>query len=192
MNRILSNEESMMPGLMDFFSRDYNFHIFEEWIESNKSRSNKQSLRLLEWFNTNYSKKFGVEYKLKKGNTYKVILVWQKYNSTLSSGYGKKLFDPFGRGKDNGKLICLEHNDKIVYTTLAQLNYFQWAIKNGVIDYVKEHLDEIYADMIERMPARKTEKTKKTKISVSASQTLRKHDIKMTISFNPITETSTS
>ena len=121
----LSDEASMMPGILDFFGKDYNFDILREWIESNKSRTNRKSLRLLEWFNTNYSKQYNVEYNIKKGSEIRTIYVWDKYNSALSSGYRKRLLDPFGRGKRDGKIICIEHNGTVVQSTLAQLNYFQ-------------------------------------------------------------------
>lgn len=176
-----SNEDSMMPGLLEFFRKDYNFHVLEEWLESNKSRSNKQSLRLLDWFNTNYSKRYNVSYILKKGNLSRTIYAWDKYNATLSSGYRKGLFDPFGRGKQEGKVIHLELDGKIIEVTLAQLNYFQWAIKNGVIDYVNKHLDAIYEDMCVRNAERK-QKKKEKKAALLAKNN---DDIQVTVSFNP-------
>jgi hypothetical protein len=184
--KALSNEEIMMPSLLEFFKKGYNFNVLEEWLESNKSRSNKQSLRILDWFNTNYSKQYNVEYRLKKGNTTTKVYAWDKYNSTLSSGYGKGLFDPFGRGKKAGKTIYLEHDGKIISTTLAQLNYFRWAIKNGIIDYVKLHLDEIYNDMHDRTVMRRNNKKgTKSKISKSTGNMLHKQNVEVVISFNP-------
>ena len=177
-----SNESSMMPSLIEFFSYDYNFEILQEFINSKHTRSNKLSIGLLDWFNVNYAPEYNVEYVIKKGNTEKVILVWQSYNAALA-GYGKALFDPFARGKSKGETITLKNANNSVVTTLRQLNYFRWAIKNGIIDFVKNHVIEIYEDMCKRSNRGRKSDGKKQKLSVSASKTLGRHDIKMTINF---------
>ncbi len=180
-----TNESSMMPSLLEFFSFRCNYDVLKEFIDSRKTRSNKLSVGLLDWFNVNYAKKYDVEYVLKKGKYNKVIYVWQLYNAALS-GYPKDLFDPFARGKGKGGsiTICNEDGDSIS-TTLCQLNYFRWAIKNGIIDYVKEHVDEIYEDLCARSHrgGKKAPGEKKQKLSVSASKTLGIHNVKMTIKF---------
>lgn len=186
MSKVLSNEESMMPSLRDFFSVEYNFDILKEFINSRKPRANKLSFGLLDWFNVNYSKQYGVEYTLTKLGRKRTIYVWQAYNAALD-GYGKELFDPFARGKSKGGAITLT-NDKgeSVTTTLRQLNYFRWAIENGVIDYVKEHIEEIYEDFTTRSNRgmKKAEGSKKQKLSVSASKSLGIHNVKMTVKFD--------
>ena len=186
MSLAISNEEAMMPSLQDFFSYSHNFDVLKEFADSRKSRSNKLSIGLLDWFNVNYSKEYGITYTLvKMGRTKKMVYVWQAYNSALN-GYGKELFDPFARGKSKGGAIRIT-NDKeaSVTTTLRQLNYFRWAIKNGVIDYVKEHLDDIYADYNKRSNrgGKKKKGEKKQKLSVSASKSLGIHNVKMTVKF---------
>lgn len=182
---ILSDEESMMPSLRDFFSVEYNFDILKEFINSRKPRENKLSFGLLDWFNVNYCKHYGVEYDLTRLGRTRKIYVIQAYNAALE-GYGKERFDPFARGKSKGGAITLT-NDKgeSVLTTLRQLNYFRWAIENGVIDYVKQHLDEIYADFEKRSNrgTKKGKDTKKQKLSVSASKSLGIHKVKMTVNF---------
>lgn len=186
----------MMPSLLEFFSYKYNFEILREFIDSRKTRSTKLSVGLLDWFNVNYSKEYGVEYILKRekpdGNpSQRVVHVWQLYNAALA-GYTKALFDPFARGKGKaGIKIC--NGEDAIDTTLCQLNYFRWAIKHGVIDYVKEHLEEIYEDFAKRsgrnvrggrtVQSDKAEPGKK-QLSVSASKTLGIHDVKMTIKFS--------
>lgn len=180
-----SNETSMMPSLLEFFNYKYNFDVLKEFLTDRKERAAKLSVGLLDWFNVNYSKEYGVEYVLRKGSSTKVIYVWQIYNAALS-GYTKQLFDPYGRGKSKGGSIKITNEDgESINTTLAQLNYFRWAIKNGVIDYVKEHLEEIYDDLSRRSNRgrRKAAGEKKHKLSVSASKTLGHHDVKMTIKF---------
>lgn len=174
----------MMPSLQEFFSNEHNFDVLREFIDSRKSRTNKLSFGLLDWFNVNYSKQYNIEYKHTKLGRTKVVYVWQAYNSALN-GYGKHLFDPFARGKNKGGMITLT-NDKgeSVKTTLRQLNYFRWAINNGVIDYVKAHVDEIYDDFYKRnRGVKKVKGQKKKKISESASGSLGIHKLEMTVHF---------
>ena len=57
----MSDEESMMPSLYEFFSIECNFDIIKEFINSRKSRTNKLSFGLLDWFNVNYAKEYGVD-----------------------------------------------------------------------------------------------------------------------------------
>jgi hypothetical protein len=170
----------MMPSLMVFFKEQAHFSILQEFIMSNKSRDNKLSIGLLDWFNVNYAPEYNIEYIKNDKN----ILVWQSYNSALS-GYSKALFDPFARGSKKGKTITITDNNITLVTTLCQLNYFRWAIKNGVIDYVKMHVDHIYTDMITRSNrgGKRSTGTRKQKISVSASKTLGVHNVKMLIKF---------
>lgn len=185
MARPESNESSMMPALVEFFSYKHNFSVLKEFIDSRKSRSTKLSVGLLDWFNVNYAKKYATSYILKKGNNSKVVYVWQAYNAALG-GYTKNLFDPFARGKSKHGCITIQNEeDECIETTLCQLNYFKWAINNGIVDYVKEHVDEIYNDMTERSNrgGKKEPGEKKHKLSVSASKTLGLHKVKMTVKF---------
>lgn len=186
MSKVLSDEESMMPSLNDFFSIEYNFEILKEFINSRKSRTNKLSFGLLDWFNVNYAKQYGVEYTLTKVGRKKSVYVWQAYNAALD-GYGKERFDPFARGKAKGGAITLTNDaGDSVTTTLRQLNYFRWAIEYGVIAYVKEHIDVIYEDFIERSNrgGKKACGSKKQKLSVSASKSLGIHNVKITVKFD--------
>jgi len=175
-----TNESSMMPSLLEFFGKQDHFSILQEFITSNKSRDNKLSIGLLDWFNVNYAPEYNIEYIKNEKN----ILVWQSYNSALS-GYSKALFDPFARGSKRGKTINIANDTVTVVTTLCQLNYFRWAIKNGVIDYVKANVDKIYTDMLERSNrgGKRSTGGRKQKISVSASKTLGVHNVKMLIKF---------
>lgn len=91
------------------------------------------SLRNLEWFITNYSKKNNISYTTKDG---KFFTVHCAYKSSLD-GYSKKLFDPFCRSQ---KIIYTvpESHDKI-HTTVAQLNFIRWCIKNKIVEYIQDH-----------------------------------------------------
>ena len=95
------------------------------------------SLRNLEWFITNYSKQRNLSFVTPEGKRFTVHC---SYKSTLD-GYSKKLFDPFCRAdKINFKIPNTEKNIK---TTVAQLNFIRWCIKNSIIDYLREHKEEL-------------------------------------------------
>ena len=187
-------EQSMLPSLLKFFSDRVNFDILKEF---KMSKHSKFSVGLLNWFNVNYAKEYGVEYTIETLGRQRSVYVWQSYNAALS-GYKKEYFDPFARGKNCGKEIAIEHNGEIINTTIRQLNYFRWAINNGVIDYVRKHVDEIYDDMINRIRRGKSssemsaaaatassaeDSAKKRQISVSASKKLGIHSVTMTVKF---------
>ena len=137
------------------------------------------SLRILDWFVTNYSKKNNVSYISKAGRH---VIVYLAYKSHLKA-YSKKMFDPFCR------------HDRInfhgISTTVGQLNFFAWAMEDDVIDYLFEHREDIHADMETRMTAsgdaKKTgEHTRKKRheLSHSVTKSLKKHDVKIVVSFS--------
>jgi hypothetical protein len=97
------------------------------------SKTGGISLRNLEWFITNYSKKMNLMYKTTDG---KIFSVHCAYKSTLD-GYSKKLFDPFCRSDKISYKI--PGTDDEINTTVAQLNFIKWCIKNGIIKYIKEN-----------------------------------------------------
>jgi hypothetical protein len=97
------------------------------------SKTGGISLRNLEWFITNYSKKTDLMYKTTDG---KIFSVHCAYKSTLD-GYSKKLFDPFCRSEKISYKV--PGTDDEINTTVAQLNFIKWCIKNGIINYINEN-----------------------------------------------------
>ena len=103
------------------------------------SKTGGISLRNLEWFITNYSKKTNLMYKTTDG---KIFSVHCAYKSTLD-GYSKKLFDPFCRSEKISYKVP-GTNDEI-NTTVAQLNFIKWCIKNGIINYINENKHALFS-----------------------------------------------
>ena len=185
---ILDADESKMPSLLKFFKHKANFNVLLEFIVNKQRTNNKLSLNLLEWFVINYSKHYGIVYDFVRNGRKRQIFVWVEYESALSGNH-KKSFDIFNRNqrdKKNRKIIKtinLEYEAGCyLKTTVAQLNFFRWSIKNGVIDYLKSHLDEIHADM--KLRSKKTSsKGNKRPLSVSVSRTLGVHNVKTSVEF---------
>lgn len=99
----------------------------------------KISIRVLDHFVTNYSKSKKIYYKLDK----KIFDVHKSYKEQLD-GYRKKLFDPFCRDK---RIPFYYNETQYLITTVAQLNFFKWAITYKVLDYVDANFADIYKDM---------------------------------------------
>lgn len=96
------------------------------------------SLRNLEWFITNYSKKTNLSYETKDG---KIFSVHCAYKSSLD-GYSKKLFDPFCRSSKISYTV--PGTDQKVHTTVAQLNFIKWCIKNNILDYIRNNHEKLF------------------------------------------------
>ena len=126
------------------------------------------SLRLHEWFITNYSKKHDTHYFVHVGEAkYRHIFVHREYKAQLDS-YSKKLFDPFCR---RSRILFVDPFGNQIKTTVAQLNYFQWAIENSIIDYIKDNLEAISGDMIGNQPDKKSvAKSKAVSTPVDSSE----------------------
>jgi len=103
------------------------------------------SLRIMDWFVTNYSKKHYTVYDLEgTGTPPKRFKVYVDYKLKLRA-YSKKRFDPFCRWDR----INVPHKNGTTYiqTTLGQLNFFKWAIENQVLRYIHENYSVIESDM---------------------------------------------
>jgi hypothetical protein len=131
------------------------------------------SLRLIDWFVTNYAKKFNTSFMT---TNQKHIIVYLSYKSHLKA-YSKKMFDPFCRSK-RIKFQGFE-------TTVGQLNFFEWAITDEILSYLETHYEEVHADMESRIKEIEPEKNRKRhELSKSATNSLRCHDVRVTIKFD--------
>lgn len=93
------------------------------------------SLRLIDWFVTNYAKKHHVSYVL-GGQEFVVYL---HYKSQLKA-FSKKLFDPFCRRE---RILFQCGTFEPFETTIGQLNFFRWAFEKDILTYMREHLLDI-------------------------------------------------
>jgi len=93
------------------------------------------SLRLIDWFVTNYAKKHHVSYMLGDQE----FIVYLNYKSQLKA-FSKKLFDPFCR-RERILFQCGSHAP--FETTIGQLNFFRWAFEKNILAYIRNHLTDI-------------------------------------------------
>ena len=147
----------ILEKLKLFYENKSNIKQLLDIINSNS----KISLRIIDWFVTNYSKKNFVVIPVKKtsyvmgeklatktrkktSKTTEVdINVFLNYKAQLKS-FSKKQFDPFCRRER----ISFKYNDTdSVVTTVGQLNFFKWAIENDILKYIGSNLKDIEEDM---------------------------------------------
>jgi hypothetical protein len=187
--KVPNKQDLLMDRLTDFFQEKNNIKVLIPIINGNSNIS----LRIIDWFVTNYSKKKNtciVSKNTEIKNDIKQFIVFLNYKSQLKA-YTKKQFDPFCRRDRIKFMYDIDNNENVIETTVGQLNFFRWAIKHQIINYINENLSEIEYDM--NISIRKMYNTdnilignrrKRQELSVSATKTINKHDINITLSFD--------
>tara|TARA_B110000483_G_C18138987_1_gene520617 strand:+ start:339 stop:1022 length:684 start_codon:yes stop_codon:yes gene_type:complete len=209
---IKGKQELLLVSLNEFYDNQYNKTALFDILNG----KNKISLRIIDWFVTNYSKKNNIEYPLKKkmtspkrttlkkihgksskkeesrcsGNT-QHINVFLSYKNQLD-GYSKKHFDPFCR---RNRIEFSFNDDTKIVTTVGQLNFFRWAIQSNVLNYIIEKYKVIEEDMNFNTKKKKDDCDKKTVEKGSGSKKQRKKRAplsvaasrNMNVNKNPIT-----
>ena len=131
----MSKNDILLSSINNFYDDEKNRSTLLTILD----KTSGISLRNLEWFITNYSKKNHTSYTTSDG---KLFTVHCAYKSSLD-GYSKKLFDPFCRSEKFSYIIPGTSNE--IQTTLAQLNFIKWCIKNNIIDYIADNKDKLFA-----------------------------------------------
>ena len=127
----------LLNKLMEFYKRDDNLNKMLNIING----TSNISLRIVDWFSTNYSKNFYTVYI--NSNNNQRFKVYQDYKLNLKA-YSKKRFDPFCRWD---RINIPIEEDKCIQTTIGQLNFFKWALENDVIKYIEDNYKDIDTDM---------------------------------------------
>ena len=180
---LITQNSLLLNNLLKFYNRDGNMERILPIINGESIIS----LRLIDWFATNYAKKYYTVYNLEdnRGDT-KRFKVYIDYKLKLKA-YSKKRFDPFCRWE---RIDIPYKNGSYIQTTLGQLNFFKWAIENKILEYVEKNLNQINNDMVKRNSTakRRKEKTVKTRkkreeLSVCASKSIKKETVEITVDF---------
>ena len=197
-NGVVPNKQDiLMKSLTEFFQNSHYIHEMLPIIHGDS----KISLRIIDWFVTNYAKKNNTclvsdnddgdidKLKGKSNNTnIKQFLVFLNYKSQLKA-YTKKQFDPFCRRERINFFYDIKDSTKYIETTVGQLNFFRWAIKNKVLSYINNNIETIEHDMnncIRKANYKKDHtgtRRRRQELSVSATKTANKHMVNVTINF---------
>lgn len=142
-NDNMSSSELLLLSLSKYYSRNNKIKILTDIID-NKSNL---SLRLIDWYVTNYCKQHNTVYILDRKNNKEYFNVYMNYRAQLKA-FKKVLFDPFRR-RDR-ITFCYDNNTKSISTTIGQLNFFRWAIDNNVFENLSKDVAQVENDMLIR------------------------------------------
>ena len=152
--------ELLLESLNKYFDDEKNKQLLID-VLNNKYNI---SLRIIDWFVTNYCKKYNTGWNL---NNFRFV-VYINYKLQLKA-YSKKYFDPFCR-RERIYFYYGEENKKLI-TTVGQLNFFRWMIENNIIDYIKDNYSEIESDMHSTLKTNILHKNKRRELSKSSIKT---------------------
>jgi hypothetical protein len=188
---VLSKIDLLMSSLSKFYLDEKNINILIPIVNG----VSKISLRVLDWFVTNFCKKHNIVIHYQRDSKSQKLIVHLDYKNQLKA-YSKKQFDPFCR-RERINFIYGKGNELL--TTVGQLNFFRWAIEHHVLDYINDNLEIIESDMnnslkvessdgknLDETTQEKQEKKRKKRheLSISASKSVSKHNVKITVEFS--------
>lgn len=201
-NQCKTQNDLLLATLMKFYeNRDFLKRMVS--IINGESRI---SLRIVDWFVTNFAKKYFTVYDIPNHLNESVrFKVYNEYKLKLKA-YAKVRFDPFCRWER----ITIPYDDNnYMETTLGQLNFFKWAIENLIIDFIEENYATIENDMNSRnstsrrkqspteidtvIPSKRSNlaidangktRKKREELSISACKCIKKETVKIIVKFN--------
>lgn len=161
-----SNKQNMLvQSLEHFFTvKDDHAQHMQQFLQL-VEKGAPISLRVIDWFVTNYSREHDVKYITVSPDDghERMFYVHESYKVQLKA-YSKRQFDPFCRRQrilfhyettKDGKTVV-----NSVRTTIGQLNFFRWAIGNQIMQYVEKYIDQIEEAMRLFVRAQRDEKRK--------------------------------
>jgi hypothetical protein len=182
-NIISSKKDLLMQSLIHFFSN----RIYLDKVVPIITGKSNISLRILDWFVTNYSKKNNINYQITVNNKIKNFIVYLDYKSQLKA-YSKRQFDPFCRRE---RISFIDHDNNELITTVGQLNFFRWSIENNILDHIEENYTIIENDMnnslrnlYKKKDGEDNNRRKRTELSISATKTVNKHNVSIIVQFD--------
>jgi hypothetical protein len=137
--KIHCKQELIVMSLQAFYSARKDLPEIMELLQGTSAIS----LRLIDWFVTNYAKRHSIGYIL-GGQEF---MVYMSYKSQLKA-YSKKLFDPFCRRE---RIMFSLPGIEPFVTTVGKLNFFRWAIEKNIIEYLKTHYATVETEMNSHM-----------------------------------------
>lgn len=180
-----SKQDVLLSSLRKFYADKAHLRQLTDVL----CNANSVSLRILDWLVTNYAKKNNIVYYVPgTDGTPFAFNMFMEYKSQLKA-YSKRYFDPFCRRK---RLAFGDADGEEFRTTCGQLNFFRWAILNGVVQYGRDHAAEIEADMLASIKHRYTSpptppapacKTRRKELSKAAIKSCTKTLLHITVRF---------
>ena len=178
--RVQCRQDFIVQNLQTFYNEPGNLEKITPILKG----ESPISLRLVDWFITNYAKKNNTSYMMGT----KQFLVHFNYKRELKA-YSKKLFDPFCR---RDRIMFEALNQPSIMTTVGQLNFFRWFIEKKILDYIEDNRNAIEADMNASIKEHYSKDGKKlqsgrrqrTELSRSAMKVVNQHEMNVIVSFD--------
>jgi len=191
-----TQNDLLLRNLLEFYENRDHLHKMMYIING----ESKISLRIVDWFVTNYAKKYYTVYELPLPDTTETVRfkVYNDYKLKLKA-YSKKRFDPFCRWE---RIQIPYDTEKYMETTIGQLNFFKWAIENRIVDYICDNYSDIETDMnnrnsssLKRTSGKTAETTsqmfrdnitrkKREELSISACKCIKKEMVNIVVKFS--------
>jgi hypothetical protein len=172
------NADTKLSLLMNSLTEFYKNQKYIDEIKNVVDQNSVISLRILDWFITNYSKKFKTMI-----NQSQNMDVYMNYKLMLKS-FSKYNFDPFSR---KNKILFYYTDDKFIETSCGQLCFFRWCIENDILSYVKKNINVIEQDMKTSLQIKKdplSPSKKRQPLSIPSARSISKTNRKYTIKFD--------
>jgi len=177
-----TQNDLLLDKLLEFYQTNDNLEKMLNIING----ESRISLRIVDWFATNYAKKYYTVYNLSTSPN-KRFKVYVDYKLKLKA-YSKKRFDPFCRWE---RINIPYKNNTCIQTTIGQLNFFKWALENEVVNYIDQNYNSIETDMNSRNSTSKRKQNNKQKtrkkreeLSISASKSIKREDVEIIVKFD--------
>jgi hypothetical protein len=161
--KISSQENILLESLQKFYLDNERTQEIIPIIEG----KSKISMRLIDFFVTNYSKKNLVNYDIEINGKKSNFNVFLSYKSQLKA-FNKRYFDPFSRGNR----IPFFFTDYCIITTIGQLNFFKWYISNNINEYILKNYDKIDKELTMSKKAPKINNNPKIKKELKLPKTI--------------------
>jgi len=181
-----TQNELLLNNLMAFYKNEEYLTRMLKIITGDS----KISLRIVDWFVTNYAKKNYTLYTIHDTTgQIRRFKVYFDYKLKLKA-YSKSRFDPFCRWER----ISIPYKDgTCIETTIGQLNFFKWAIENKIVEYIEENYETIEKDMNSRNSTSKRKdglcdntktRKKREELSISATKSIKKEEVEIVVQFH--------
>lgn len=162
-NRVTDSKDLLMMSLSKFYSVKNNINKMLPLIEQRSDIS----LRLVDWFVTNFSKKNNTVITKEHNGNIIHFNVYLSYRNQLKA-YSKEKFDPFRR---NEHIMFYYDKDNYIETTHGQLNFFRWVIQNDILEHIRENIDVIENDMLQTQKQNQSKRKDEDNLKVKTIQT---------------------
>jgi hypothetical protein len=170
--KIENKNDLLLKSLLTFYKKSSNMKTLHSYV----SKTSPISLRIFDFLCTKYIKNRNVIYYNEKNGKKVPFNLNVAYKAQLKA-YSKLQFDPFKRHERIEIQCGLAENGKLK-TTVGQLNFFRFAIENGLIGWIEnpENLKKVET-AISTDTKNKNPKEKSKKITTSTN------NLKITVTF---------